>query len=352
MHHRERADEDDLDDEVAVGHGVDAVLEARAETELSRRHVAVERQGRAGERATAERRDVGPRERVVAAVNVAREDPDVARAGGARARRPARAAGACSRAGRRRRRCSAARSSERVLQAGERRAQVTPGARTRGAGRSPPGRCGCGRCAAWRRPARRARRRDARRRCGCPRRPAGTRRCRRTARRDGVERGERLGGAPRRRGSPCAPSMRTWAREPARSSGARRRSTARLSVNATRSSRRGCRRAGRARGDGRRRLAHPAVLGWSLAAGEGLERRGPTADEAGGVLVVEAVGGVVGGELVVVEAVGRGGRRPRSGRGSRRSRTSPVTASWVDGDERVEGWRSGENQSPSYTSSA
>src|SRR5262249_54311171 len=39
----------------------------------------------------------------------------------------------------------------------------------------------------------------------------------------------------------------------------------------------------------------------TLAAGDGLDRQAPQPDEAGRVLVAEAVGGLIGRELVVVE---------------------------------------------------
>ena len=96
------------------------------------------------------------------------------------------------------------------------------------------------------------------------------------------------------------------------------------------------------------RRRSPVLLGWSLPAGEGLEPEAPEPHEPGGVLVAEAVGGVVGGELVVVEAVrGPAADRPRSG---------PARGAGAPPRSRAAGWtrrtrrgraRSGENQSPS-----
>ncbi len=77
VHHRERADEEGLGDEVAVGDRVERVLEACGEAELVGRGVRVERQARAGEGTGAQRRDGGAGERVVAAVDVAGERPHV-----------------------------------------------------------------------------------------------------------------------------------------------------------------------------------------------------------------------------------------------------------------------------------
>ncbi len=296
----------------------------------------IERQARTGERARAERRDVGAVEAVVPAVDVAREAPRSARADGARAAPAARAAGAC-----------------------------TPGARSRS---TPRARCSSTSCSSWMRVdlvaalapevqaqverdlvvaaatgvqlgARRARdlgdaaldrgvdvfvgRRERER--ARPRAPPRPGRARRGSRR-----------APRRSSSPTRASICTCAREPARSSAASRRSNGRLTVNASSSS------------DGP--LAEPSVPQRlpaarrsrhreprALAARPRLGRQAPQAHEAFGVLVAERVVGVVGREVVVVQAARRApARRRRSGPGSSRRRTSPVTCSCVELHERVE----------------
>src|SRR5690606_18201723 len=93
---------------------------------------------------------------------------------------------------------------------------------------------------------------------------------------------------------------RTWAREPARSSAARRWSKGRLTVKASSSS----------EGPPANRPCHRVLTGASGFVGAGrlagrprLHAEAPQAHEALAVGVVEAVGRVVGGEPVVVEAV-------------------------------------------------
>jgi hypothetical protein len=73
--HRER--EERLGDEVAIRHGVEAVLEARREVQVVGHAVRVERDGRAGQRARAQRRDIGPCPGVEQAVDVAGQGPTV-----------------------------------------------------------------------------------------------------------------------------------------------------------------------------------------------------------------------------------------------------------------------------------
>ena len=115
---------------------------------------------------------------------------------------------------------------------------------------------------------------------------------------DVVEGGEHRGRLLGRRGARPGARPRTWAREPARSS-------AREALVE-----------GQAHGEGQQlvgRAVREAAVperGHRLAAaaspwraGPGLDAEAPQAHEAGGVLVAEAVGGVVGGEAVVVEAV-------------------------------------------------
>ena len=118
--------------------------------------------------------------------------------------------------------------------------------------------------------------------------------------------------------------------------------TARLTVNASSSSagpspNRPCQSGSVA---ARRRPAPVSLTGRgprALAARPRLGRQAPQAHEPFGVLVAERVLGVVRREVVVVERRA-GARRPTASQrpASSRSRTSPVTCSCVDCDERVE----------------
>ena len=77
VHTEQREDEQCLGDEVAIAHRVERVLEPGREAEILRDTVGVERERRAGERAGAERRDVGPAQGVEQPVDVASECPAV-----------------------------------------------------------------------------------------------------------------------------------------------------------------------------------------------------------------------------------------------------------------------------------
>src|SRR5690606_2734219 len=101
---------------------------------------------------------------------------------------------------------------------------------------------------------------------------------------------------------PARARPRTWARLPARSSAASRRSKPRLTVKASSSSdgpssNRPCQRVR----IGRPRAGSPPVA--ALHRGPGLDVQAPQPHEARGVLVAEPVAAVVGRERVVVEAV-------------------------------------------------
>src|SRR5262249_61840950 len=102
---------------------------------------------------------------------------------------------------------------------------------------------------------------------------------------------------------PTPASMATWAREPAMSSAARRRSKSRLLVNRRRSSagpsaKRPC-HSGRAS----RSLIRPSLFRSALLARDRLDAEAPEAHEPGRVLVPHGVVGRVGRQLVVVQAV-------------------------------------------------
>ena len=131
-----------------------------ASSELSKRRakpssagdaVGIERQARAGERAGAERRHVGPRERVAPAVDVARERPEVReevvreqhRLGALEVRVAGEVDVAPAASAR-----SSSTSCRRVDPARDVGALALAGT---AAARSRPGRCGCGRCGASRR---------------------------------------------------------------------------------------------------------------------------------------------------------------------------------------------------------
>ncbi len=77
VHLGERGDEQRLGHEVAVGHRVERVVEPAGEAEVGGGGVGIEREARPRERAGAERRDVGPGERVAPALDVAAEGPEV-----------------------------------------------------------------------------------------------------------------------------------------------------------------------------------------------------------------------------------------------------------------------------------
>src|SRR5581483_11053870 len=103
---------------------------------------------------------------------------------------------------------------------------------------------------------------------------------------------------------PARASPRTWARDPARSSAARRRSKRRLSVNSSSSGAGPCSKRPCQSVLARSCSAIAGGRGWRTLAGRpGLEPEAPQTNEAGGVLVAEGVGRVVGGEAVVVQAV-------------------------------------------------
>ena len=74
------------------------------------------------------------------------------------------------------------------------------------------------------------------------------------------------------------------------------------------------------------------------SADHALDRQAPQPHEAGGVLVAEAVGGVVGGERVVVEGVRAAAAGHLHEPGSRRSRTSPVTNRCVSATNASSAW--------------
>jgi hypothetical protein len=95
----DRARGQELDDEVALGDGVEAVGRDARETQLARDLLGVDRERRAGEGTRAERQDVGASAAVREALAVALELRGT-RGGGARRGRAARAAGACSPASR------------------------------------------------------------------------------------------------------------------------------------------------------------------------------------------------------------------------------------------------------------
>ena len=76
--HAEHGDvEERLGHEVAVRDGVERVLEAAVEAELRRHEIGVEREGGAGQRSRAERRDVQPVHRHQEPVDVTRQGPAV-----------------------------------------------------------------------------------------------------------------------------------------------------------------------------------------------------------------------------------------------------------------------------------
>ena len=77
MHLRERGDEQRLGDEVAIGDGIERVLERPGEVERGRDRRGIERQARTRERARAERRDVGAFQAVVPAIDVSSKRPEV-----------------------------------------------------------------------------------------------------------------------------------------------------------------------------------------------------------------------------------------------------------------------------------
>src|SRR5262249_50161269 len=102
---------------------------------------------------------------------------------------------------------------------------------------------------------------------------------------------------------PTRASSATWAREPAMSSAARRRSNARLPVNASRSSaglsaKRPCHN-----GRASRALIRLSLLRGCLLAGNRLDAEAPEAHEPGGVFGPERGVGRVRRQLVVVQAV-------------------------------------------------
>ncbi len=165
-----------------------------------------------------------------------------------------------------------------------------------------------------------------------------------------------------RRDDPPRARPLTWARDPAMSSGASRLSNDRLAGE-------GHRRPPRApRGDppraSRTSSAPSAVLcARALVGRPRLYAETPEPHEAFCVLVVELVARVIGGQVVLVER--RRGSACRSrcsfrelvapdgvAPGASARRTSPVTYLWVELKKASRASLSGENHSPSYTSSA
>ena len=98
VHHRRGRGGLELDDEVAVGDGVDAVAADAAEAELAGDELAVERVGDAGEGAGAERQLVGAASGSRESARRRGPASRSRRAGGGRGGRAGRAGGACSRA--------------------------------------------------------------------------------------------------------------------------------------------------------------------------------------------------------------------------------------------------------------
>ena len=257
----------------------------------------VERQRRAGQRAGAERRHVEPAAAVEQAVDVAGEGPAVGEQVVGEQRPAGPAAGACSRAGTGRRpprpgraappgapRPATATAVRAPLgvepQVGGHLVVAAPARVELGAGRTgqlgdPPLDRGVDVLVGRQELEGAARRAPPRPRRGRRARPP----------------------PPRPSGSRPGPGPRTWAREPARSSGASRWSNGRLTVKASSSSAGPLGEAAVPEG-GHRLAAQPA-----LGARPGLDGQAPEPDEAGGVLVAERVLGVVGGQAVVVEAV-------------------------------------------------
>ena len=77
MHADQGQVEEGLGHEVAVGHGIERVLEAAVEAELGRHIVGIERERRAGQRPRTQRGDVEPVDRDQQAVDVAGQRPPV-----------------------------------------------------------------------------------------------------------------------------------------------------------------------------------------------------------------------------------------------------------------------------------
>ena len=151
VHHRQGRRGQQLDDEVAVGDGVERVRRDAVEAELRGRGLAVERVAGAGERpgARAARRS-GGRARPRAGRGRARASRR-RRAGGGRTAPAGPAGCAWSRAGPRRRRAPPARPAPARGRRSRRRGGPPRGGTT-AAGPWRPGRCATGRCGACRRP--------------------------------------------------------------------------------------------------------------------------------------------------------------------------------------------------------
>ena len=97
VHHRRGGGGLELDDEVAVGDGVDAVAARRGETELAGDELAVDRVGDAGESAGAERQLVGAASDSRRSGRRRGRTSRSRRAGGAQGGPAGRAGGGCSR---------------------------------------------------------------------------------------------------------------------------------------------------------------------------------------------------------------------------------------------------------------